>query len=318
MHLFVRLAFGVLCAGAGFVEIDVAASQPQATKGIAQNACSLDWLLDGRSPDTPPTGRVNLIAGPLGLQELEGYRARWRSSRLTYYRLCVATFNPLLATVTESDVRDGAVLVARHAAAIPGLYPDRDPGEWAPSEGSTVEALFTKIEDALRGPDVGARSFDIRYKVSASFDPSLGYPTSISLYPADAGIIDAEVSMRITLTDAPRVPLTAPSAGQAYPSPRRARVVRTVVGYDTLFGFGSEGAATNVRRVWPQRADEIVARGSSRYWDTVGWKPRPGMVGNVIGAFKHPDGQSLYLLELDHLGTTIFYPIATGGVEFIK
>ncbi len=59
MHLFARLAFGVLCVGAGLVGIDVAASQPPATKGSTQNPCSLDWLVDAgfdsavRAPSDP-------------------------------------------------------------------------------------------------------------------------------------------------------------------------------------------------------------------------------------------------------------------------
>jgi len=38
--------------------------------------------------------------------------------------------------------------------------------------------------------------------------------------------------------------------------------------YDALFAIAS--GAINVRRVWPTRADEIVARGRSGYWRAVG------------------------------------------------
>jgi hypothetical protein len=178
---------------------------------------------------------------------LDDARARWRTNTIPHYRLRVTTDNPLMVTVTESDVRNGSVVVARGASGIPGLGARPGSRNWGPADGQTVEALFQVIEDALQRPDS---------VVSAVYDARRGYPTHIGTGPV-AIMMDAGVSFTIELIESPPVPLVAPSPGEAFRSPWPARLVDLGVMYSTLFGFGSNAAERLVRRVWPNRGDEI-------------------------------------------------------------
>lgn len=76
--------------------------------------------------------------------------------------------------------------------------------------------------------------------------------------------------------------------------------------------------AGNIRRVWPARGGEIVARGGREYWQIVDWFAREGMTADVVGTVTNPDGQSLYLLEFQHRGKTLFYAVEQKGVVSIK
>jgi len=119
-------------------------------------------------------------------RELDAARARWKANPVPHYRLRVSTFNPLLWTVRESDVRNGAVLVARQSSGMPGIGQPAGTN-WGPFDGQTVEALFQLIEFALNQPGekVGGRL--LPNIVLAKYD-ARGTPTSIySGPPAEAG-----------------------------------------------------------------------------------------------------------------------------------
>ena len=306
-----RLAFCVVYVGAGIAS-PLGASQRPPGRTATQEECSTDLLKD-KSFDALPRNTTAQATRALAVRALETNRIRWGANRVPYYRLCVATFNPLRISLTQSDVRDRVVVTANQAAGR-GLGMRPRSGEWAPSEGHTVESLFEEIERLLRSPGIEFPGRTIPFEVNTWYDPRKGYPIRID-YGLGQGASDGDVSIHVTLTESPTVPLVPSSSGEAYATPKRARIVRTDVVYDAL--FLADRGATNVRRVWPTRADEIVARGYSVYWRDVGWEPRPGMTGNVIGTFKHPDGQSLYLLEFRHQNSTLFYPTATRGVELI-
>jgi len=149
-------------------------------------------------------------------RDLDDARARWRTNTIPHYRVRVTTGNSLLVTVTESDVRNGSVVVARGASAMPGLGDRPGSGNWGPADGQTVEALFQLIEDALQTPGE---------VVSATYDARRGYPTQIGMGPASMTVIDADVLFTIELIESPAVPLVAPSPGEAYRSPAPARLV---------------------------------------------------------------------------------------------
>jgi hypothetical protein len=220
----------------------------------------------------------------------------------------------LLITATESDVRDRQVVIARRAAGRQIAEVLSGSTGWAPSEGHTVETLFDEIDGMLRSPGRQIGRVTITYEVGARYDPRKGYPTQIDYAPR-GNVADGDVSIRVRLIESPTVPLSQPSVGEVYSPPKRARIVRPGGAYDALFVVSSGDIA--VRRVWPTRADEIVARGTSVYWGSVGWKPQPGMTGNVIGTFRHPSGPLIYLLEFQHRNSTLFYPTATTGVELL-
>src|SRR5262249_48144580 len=135
-------------------------------------------------------------------------RARWSANPIPYYRLRVASFNPLYRSVADSDVRNGTVLAARKSSGMPGI--GAEPGtNWGSFEGQTVETLFQIIEHALNGPDV----------VNVTYDAGRGYPRQIHMGPSDPRVMDANVSIEITLTESPATPLVAPAPGEAYASP---------------------------------------------------------------------------------------------------
>jgi hypothetical protein len=82
----------------------------------------------------------------------------------------------------------------------------------------------------------------------------------------------------------------------------------------TLLGFWFKDIDDRIRLLWPQRAATILERGNTMYWNKVKWMPQQGMVGTILGTFKHPSGESLYLMEFRHNGDVVYYPIAAEGV----
>ena len=270
------------------------------TLGLAGSVSSLAFITPAQ------TGRAQPVQEQ---RDLDTARARWRTNPIPYYRLRLTTMNPLLVTVTESDVRDGSVVVARGSRGMPGLGERPGSGNWGASDGQTVETLFQLIEDALRRP---------REVVSATYDARRGYPTRIYTGPASSDVFDADVSFTVELIESPATPLIAPSPGEAYKLPVSARLVDVGVVYSSLFGFGSSEAERLVRRVWPGRADEIASRAAAPYWESVGWKPRTGLVGDIIGTITLPSGVTVYVLEFRHDGRTLFLLIEKSGVQVIK
>jgi hypothetical protein len=192
---------------------------------------------------------------------------------------------------------------------MPGVDDRPGTGNWGPSDGQTVEALFQLIEDAMKRPDE---------VVSATYDAIRGYPTAIYTGPSSMTVMDRDVSWTIELIESPTAALAPPSPGEAYQSPVPARLVDPGVAYDSLFGFGSNEAARLVRRVWPSRADEITSRGSAPYWNSVGWKPQAGLIGDIIGTLTLPSGASVYVLEVRRDGGTLFVLVEKSGVQVIK
>ena len=83
------------------------------------------------------------------------------------------------------------------------------------------------------------------------------------------------------------------------------------------FFFGTRTAQQDEAE-FARSTDEIISRGTSPYWKTVGWTPRPGMIGNIIGTLTHPSGESLFVMEFRHDDRTIFYFTERSGVEPIK
>jgi hypothetical protein len=122
----------------------------------------------------------------------------------------------------------------------------------------------------------------------------------------------------VKLIASPAVPLVPVSPGEAYPLPVRARLVNPGRVYESLFGFGSDEVERLVRRVWPGRADEITDRGASPYWDSVGWEPRAGLVGDIIGTLTLPSGVAVYVLQFRHDGRTLFLLVEKSAVEVTK
>jgi hypothetical protein len=216
--------------------------------------------------------------------------------------------------VRESDVRNGVVLVARQSDGMPGF--DGPPGtNWGPFDGQTVETIFQLIEDALNRPGekVGGRL--LPNIVLPKFDARRGNPTSIYVGPpVEAQVMDADVLYTVELIESPPTPLVAPSPGEAYKAPLRAHLVHPDMRYDTLFGFGSDEAARIVHRVFPKLAEEIISRGTATHWDSVGWTPRMGMAGNIIGTVTLPGGDSVYVVEIQHSGRSLYLFIEKGGV----
>lgn len=241
-------------------------------------------------------------------RDLDAARVRWRNNAIPDYRLRVTTRNPLLETVTESDVRNGLVVVARQSRGMPGVDDRPGSGNWGPSDGQTVETLFQLIDGAMQRPDE---------VVSATYDARRGFPTHIYTGPSSP-MMDADVWWTIELIESPAAPLVPPSPGEAYRSPVPARLVDPGAVYSSLFGFGSDETERVVRRVWPGRADEITSRGAAPYWDSVGWKPQAGLVGDIIGTLTLPSGAPIYVLEFRHDGRTLFALVEKAAVQVIK
>ena len=84
--------------------------------------------------------------------------------------------------------------------------------------------------------------------------------------------------------------------------------------YDTLFRFGSDEAARIVRRVFPNLADEIISRGAEPYWGSVGWTPRTGLTGNIIGTITLSSGVSTCVMEFQHNGRSLYLFVERSGV----
>jgi hypothetical protein len=159
---------------------------------------------------------------------------------------------------------------------------------------------------------LGGRVFEAK----VWYDPKKGYPIRVDYGPPrGAGIADADVSYRIRLTEFAAPPPGRPPVVEVYTRMTAARIAKRDVTYDDLFST-ARGTA-NMRRVWPMRADEIAAHGTSPFWQKVGWEPVPGKHGYILGTFRHPDGQLLYLLQLWHRDAPLFYPSAIGGLDLI-
>lgn len=248
-------------------------------------------------------------------QELDAARARWKANPVSYYRLRVSTMNPLLYTVRESDVRNGTVLVARQSNGMPSFSEFPVGTNWGPFDGETIDTLFQLIEDGLNRPGekVGGRL--LPNVVLARYDARRGNPTSIYLGPpAEAQVMDADVSYTVDLIESPATPLVAPSPGEAYKLPVRTYLVNPDQRYSSLFGYGSDEAARIVRRVWPKLAEEIISRGTDTYWESVGWTPRMGMGGDIIGTLTLPSGVSTYVIEFQHKGRSLYLIVEKSGV----
>lgn len=243
------------------------------------------------------------------LRQLEAARARWRARPIPYYRLRVETFNPLLRTVTESDVRNGVVVVARGADGMPGVGLEPGAGPWGPSNGETVETLFDMIERMEKG----ARR--VASRVSATYDARRGYPTGIYSEPLER-VFDGTAIFSIKLTVSPAVPLSPVSPGEAYRVPVPARLLDPGRVYDAV--SGSVDVKRLVRIVWPSRGDEISRRGTSFYWNSVGWKPTAGLAGDIIGTLRLPSSKVVYVLEFQHNGGTLYLLAEKQAVQIAR
>ena len=252
-------------------------------------------------------------------RELEAARARWRANAVASYRLRVSSFNPLNHTVTETDVKNGSIVAARRSSGMPGLHNRPNSESWGPFDGETVETLFQMIQRHLQDPGEKRGGRVVRDVVGAVYDKRLGYPMYISIGPpASERIMDADVSFKVELMESPAAPLIAPSPGEAYQSPVSGRILDPLDAYNSLFGFGSDATARIVRRVWPGRADEIISRGASPHWRSVGWTPKAGLVGSIIGTLALSSGAPVYVMEFTHDRGTVFLLIEKHAVQVIK
>ena len=155
--------------------------------------------------------------------------------------------------------------------------------------------------------------------VLAKYDAPRGNPTSVYFGPPyEAQVMDANVSYTVELVESPATPLVAPSPGEAYKSPVRTYLVNPEMRYETLFGFGSDEAARIVRRVFPKQAEEIISRGTATHWASVGWTPRMGLAGNIIGTITLPSGVSTYVIEFQHTGRSLYLFINKLGVVVVR
>jgi hypothetical protein len=126
-------------------------------------------------------------------------------------------------------------------------------------------------------------------------------------------VFDADVTTLIRLTPLPATALTPPSTGEVYSSPVRGRIVNPLHIYSTLLPFSPE-SETAIRTLWPTQADTILAHGHLGYWERLHWTPEAGMEGSILGTFKHPSGQSLYLMTFQYNNETLYVPINMGAV----
>jgi hypothetical protein len=293
----------------------VAGQERSAQSGAPRTAasdppCNLEFVAGDGTGGTSPKDAV---------QELTAQRKRWQSQQPATYRLCVLTLNPLLRTVTEVDVVQGKVRVARRSQSREAVLGRASSDDWSPDVGITVEDLFNRVEGGL-APSPADRA-GLRFVVKPSYHPRLGYPVSIYSGPdsASAGrIFDADVTTLARVTPSPKVPLRPATPGEVYGTPKRGRITRPGAAYHTLLGFGSTEDDDRIRLLWPKLASAIIQRGNTTYWDRVKWQPKPGMVGSVVGMFKHSGGQSVYLMEFSHNGETIYYPTGIGGVDLTE
>jgi hypothetical protein len=83
-------------------------------------------------------------------------------------------------------------------------------------------------------------------------------------------------------------------------------------------GFDLNDLEDRIRRLWPKEAPTIIERGNISYWTTVNWEPRLGMLGTILGTFKHPSGRLLYLMEFSHDGVSLYCPFELNGVELTR
>jgi hypothetical protein len=254
------------------------------------------------------------------LRQLAAQRARWRSQQPASYRLCRITLNELLTTITEVDVLQGKVRIARHAE-MTAVERRAASGEWSPDAGVTVDDLFDQIQRELARPEVLSDKDGLRFVVEPSYDPQWGYPMRIYSGPdrsAAMFVFDADVLTLVRITPSPTVPLQPVSAGEVYTTSKHGRITNPGLAYDALLGFIFKDIDDRIRSLWPAQAAAILKRGNLMYWDAVKWQPKAGMVGNILGTFKHPDGRSVYLMAFSHNGEDIYCPIGTEAVTLMK
>jgi hypothetical protein len=127
------LTFGVaralvtLALASSAAAVIAAQSGTPTAAGASQEPCTVNTLLRQASNTSPQDGDA--------LRILANQRTKWKAQQPTSYRLCVVTLNPLLVTITEADVVEGVIRVARQASN-PGARKDRlDADDWAPVRG---------------------------------------------------------------------------------------------------------------------------------------------------------------------------------------
>lgn len=295
-------------------------SGPSASASVA-SPCNEHTLLERlNAQGSAPGGQRPTPAERL--LELARQRRLWNGQQRASYRLCLITLNALLTTAREVDVVDGRVRIARGAWGRRAGQGQLTSQEWAPDAGVTVEGLFDQIERGLRrmlvpaGKD--APSYE-RFVIAPTYDRQLGYPVAISSAPDPAvGIVyDADVLTLISVSALPDDPLPPISIGRVFADVRPARITRPLATYHTLLGFASREQDDRIRSLWPDLWPTILERANTTYWTKVGWKPRAGQLGRLLGTVKIDSGATIYLMELQHNGAPLYLPIATDAVEHL-
>jgi hypothetical protein len=250
------------------------------------------------------------------LRNLALQQEKWKAQQPTSYRLCVVTLNPLLVTITETDVVRGMIRVARQASGFGALKDRLEAEDWSPSAGLSVEMLFDRLQRALTNMQAPLKPGESRFVTTASYEPTFGYPVQTYTGPiAGARIADADVTTLVRLTPSPAMPLTPASSGEVYPSPTRGRIVDPGRIYASLLGFVSPESDAAIRALWPALANTILEHGNANYWKRLNWTPQAGMEGTILGTFKHPSGRSIYLMAFQYNNDeTLYLPIEMNAV----
>ena len=310
MRLAASVLVAIALASSGAVAVTAQSRTPAPSSSDAppeMAPCSISALQRHVSSASSENGDA--------LTRLALQQAKWKAQRPTSYRLCVATLNPLLFTLTETEVVGGMIRVARQASNIGPLKEPLEAEHWSASAGLSVEMLFDRVERALTSMQAPLRPGYPRLVTTTRYDRTFGYPVHTHTGPApSARIADLDVTTLIRLTPWPAVPLTPASSGEVYLLPRRGRIVHPDRIYDSLLGLVPTESEAAIRTLWPALASTILAHGNARHWKRLNWTPQTGMAGTILGTFKHPSGQSLYLMAFHHNDQTLYLPIEMNGV----
>jgi len=57
-----------------------------------------------------------------------------------------------------------------------------------------------------------------------------------------------------------------------------------------------------------------MTRGVDPYWSSVGWTPRTGLTGNIIGTITLSSGVSTCVMEFQHNGRSLYLFVERSGV----
>jgi hypothetical protein len=143
---------------------------------------------------------------------LASQQVKWQARQPASYRLCVASFNALLIVLTETDVVQGKVRVARQVANERALKARIEADDWSPSQGKTVEMLFDDLRQRFIEA-IAPKQPEYRFVTTVVYDQTFGFPAETNTNPAPGtDLADAGVATLVALTPSPAEPLPPPSS----------------------------------------------------------------------------------------------------------